>query len=95
MKKKIKLDICECKTIQEHLLAAKPKLVQGIDIRQCHLGQILMTGLSAVVANDPWKMIIAVSLLNKTSGALAIPVFWRIVAQWENAKALSEGETAG
>ncbi|KAK0208353.1 DNA glycosylase, partial [Desarmillaria ectypa] len=35
-----------------------------------------------LVAHDPWKLIVAVTLLNKTSGKLAIPVFWELVNQW-------------
>jgi hypothetical protein len=44
-----------------------------------------------VVAHDPWKLLIAVTLLNKTSGKLAIPVFWKILAKWSTPWALSQG----
>ncbi|KAF7293853.1 hypothetical protein HMN09_01181300 [Mycena chlorophos] len=41
--------------------------------------------------DDPWKVLIAVTLLNKTSGALAIPVFWKLIEQWPTPFALSQG----
>ncbi|KAJ7170016.1 DNA glycosylase, partial [Mycena filopes] len=41
------------------------------------------------VAEDPWKLLVAVTLLNKTAGKLAIPVFWAIMQAWPNAWALS------
>ncbi|KAJ7361600.1 DNA glycosylase [Mycena albidolilacea] len=42
------------------------------------------------VADDPWKLLVAVTLLNKTAGKLAIPVFWSIVKAWPTAWALSQ-----
>lgn len=44
------------------------------------------------VADDPWKLLIAVMLLNKTWGKQAIPVFWDILDRWETPEALSQGE---
>ncbi|KAH0590570.1 hypothetical protein H2248_000710 [Termitomyces sp. 'cryptogamus'] len=41
------------------------------------------------VAHDPWKLLIAVTLLNKTTGKLAIPVFKTIIAKWPTPWALS------
>ncbi|KAL5524664.1 hypothetical protein ACEPAF_9809 [Sanghuangporus sanghuang] len=41
------------------------------------------------LADDPWKLLIAVMLLNKTTGRTSIPVFWRILELWPSAKALS------
>ncbi|KAJ6519960.1 DNA glycosylase, partial [Mycena sanguinolenta] len=42
------------------------------------------------VADDPWKVMVAVTLLNKTAGKLAIPVFWSIMAAWSTPWALSQ-----
>jgi len=42
------------------------------------------------VADDPWKLLIAVMLLNKTWGKQAIPVFWDILDRWETPEALSQ-----
>ncbi|RDB29559.1 Methyl-CpG-binding domain protein 4 [Hypsizygus marmoreus] len=42
------------------------------------------------VADDPWKLLIAVTLLNKTAGKLAIPIFWKILATWATPWALSQ-----
>lgn len=47
--------------------------------------------LQDAVADDPWKLLIAVTLLNKTSGRLAIPVFWEIIDKWPTPWALSQG----
>ncbi|KAG8937700.1 hypothetical protein FRC00_002166, partial [Tulasnella sp. 408] len=71
--KKVKPDVCTCQTLDEHLQAAKPKLIQG----------------KSLVADNPWKLIIAVSLLNKTRGALSIPVFWEIMEKWPTPEALA------
>jgi methyl-CpG-binding domain protein 4 len=49
--------------------------------------------LSESVADDPWKLLISVTLLNKTSGKLAIPVFWDILNKWPTPLALSQGVT--
>ncbi|KAG7450374.1 uncharacterized protein BT62DRAFT_1072460 [Guyanagaster necrorhizus] len=46
--------------------------------------------LTELVAHDPWKLIIAVTLLNKTSGKLAIPVFWDLVDRWPTPLSLSQ-----
>ncbi|KAJ7706038.1 DNA glycosylase [Mycena rosella] len=42
------------------------------------------------VADDPWKLLVAVTLLNKTSGKLAIPVFWNIMDMYPTPWALSQ-----
>nr|GAT51328.1 predicted protein [Mycena chlorophos] len=47
--------------------------------------------IQETVRDDPWKVLIAVTLLNKTAGALAIPVFWKLVEQWPTPFALSQG----
>ncbi|KAJ6575257.1 DNA glycosylase [Mycena capillaripes] len=46
--------------------------------------------IQETVADDPWKLLVAVTLLNKTAGKLAIPVFWAILATWPTAWALSQ-----
>ncbi|TFK76970.1 DNA glycosylase [Pluteus cervinus] len=38
--------------------------------------------IQEIVADDPWKLLIAVTLLNKTCGTLAIPAFWNILSHW-------------
>ncbi|KAJ7040469.1 DNA glycosylase, partial [Mycena alexandri] len=42
------------------------------------------------LADDPWKLLIATTLLNKTAGKLAIPVFETITSAWPTAWALSQ-----
>ncbi|KAK0233230.1 DNA glycosylase [Armillaria fumosa] len=71
----------------------KPILIQGD-----HRGNsIILTFQSypkldsiELVAHDPWKLIVAVTLLNKTSGKLAIPVFWELVDRWPAPLSLSQ-----
>ncbi|KAJ7293713.1 DNA glycosylase [Mycena rebaudengoi] len=46
--------------------------------------------IQETVASDPWKLIIAVTLLNKTAGKLAIPVFWTLLEAWPTPWALSQ-----
>jgi len=41
------------------------------------------------VAHDPWKVLVAVTLLNKTAGKLAVPAFFKIMALWPTAQALA------
>lgn len=43
------------------------------------------------VGNDPWKLLVAVTLLNKTAGKLALPIFWDIIDKWPTPLALSNG----
>ncbi|KAI0915263.1 hypothetical protein AcV5_005429 [Taiwanofungus camphoratus] len=45
------------------------------------------------VAYDPWKVLVAVMLLNKTAGRHAVPTFFDIIARWPTAEALSKGLT--
>ncbi|KAF7329568.1 hypothetical protein MKEN_00219700 [Mycena kentingensis (nom. inval.)] len=42
------------------------------------------------VASDPWKVLVAVTLLNKTAGKLALPVFWDMMTRWPTPFALSQ-----
>ncbi|KAJ7189998.1 DNA glycosylase [Mycena pura] len=46
--------------------------------------------IQEAVADDPWKVLVAVTLLNKTAGKLAIPVFWDIMKTWPTPWALSQ-----
>ncbi|KAG9222937.1 hypothetical protein CCMSSC00406_0000374 [Pleurotus cornucopiae] len=46
--------------------------------------------IQETVADDPWKLLVAVTLLNKTAGKLAIPVFYTIMKQWPTPWALSQ-----
>ncbi|KZO99820.1 DNA glycosylase [Calocera viscosa TUFC12733] len=42
------------------------------------------------VADDPFRLILAVSLLNKTRWQQATPIFWRILEQWPTADDLAK-----
>ncbi|KAL4268156.1 HhH-GPD domain-containing protein [Pleurotus pulmonarius] len=46
--------------------------------------------IQEIVAEDPWKVLVAVTLLNKTAGKLAIPVFHTIMKLWPTPWALSQ-----
>ena len=73
---------------------AKPKLVQGISSPPSQLIDNQPRSLAYVeaVQDDPWKLLIAVMLLNKTSGKVALPVFWYIVNRWPTPADLINGE---
>ncbi|KAF9532063.1 DNA glycosylase [Crepidotus variabilis] len=55
-----------------------------------HLTSLKPDLIQEKVANDPWKLLIAVTLLNKTTGKLAIPVFWRLIERWPTPLLLSQ-----
>jgi hypothetical protein len=42
-------------------------------------------------APDVWKLLVAVCLLNQTTGRAAIPVFWSLLDRWCCAEALATG----
>ncbi|KZT07369.1 uncharacterized protein LAESUDRAFT_724821 [Laetiporus sulphureus 93-53] len=42
------------------------------------------------VADDPWKVLVAVALLNKTAGRHAVPTFFDLTARWPTAPALAQ-----
>ena len=42
--------------------------------------------------DDPWKLLIAVSLLNVTSGKVAIPIFKILVQRWPTPRDLRNGK---
>ncbi|KAF8912794.1 DNA glycosylase [Gymnopilus junonius] len=50
----------------------------------------LLRRLEQRVADDPWKLLIAVTLLNKTCGRLAVPAFWYIMMKWPTPLDLSQ-----
>lgn len=45
------------------------------------------------VSSDPWKVLIAVTLLNKTAGKKSIPVFFEIMDAWPTPVTLAEGSS--
>ncbi|ELU41127.1 HhH-GPD domain-containing protein [Rhizoctonia solani AG-1 IA] len=45
---------------------------------------------SESVCDDPWKIIIATTLLNKTKGKAAVPVFWELIERWPTPTALAQ-----
>lgn len=50
------------------------------------------TGDAERVRDDPWKVLVAVMLLNKTTGMKAIPIFWQLMQRWPSAEAMSKGK---
>ncbi|KAG1764598.1 hypothetical protein EV702DRAFT_1153649 [Suillus placidus] len=38
--------------------------------------------IQAAVSDNPWQLLIAVKLLNVTTGRYAIPVFWKLIDRW-------------
>ncbi|KZT66104.1 hypothetical protein DAEQUDRAFT_715406 [Daedalea quercina L-15889] len=42
------------------------------------------------VADDPWKLLLAVTLLNKTAGVQAVPVFFSLIEEWPTPGALAQ-----
>jgi hypothetical protein len=77
--------------LYHQLLLLKPLLIQGLSN-----GYIVATTLITPphverVADDPWKVLVAVTLLNKTSGKAAIPVFWDIMARYPTPCAFATG----
>ncbi|KAH7921653.1 DNA glycosylase [Leucogyrophana mollusca] len=42
------------------------------------------------IADDPWKVLVAVMLLNKTTGKAAIPLFWKLIGRWGTPEELSQ-----
>lgn len=43
--------------------------------------------------HDPWRMLVATALLNKTTGRAANPIREEIFRRWPSAAALAEGES--
>ncbi|KIY53531.1 hypothetical protein FISHEDRAFT_33053, partial [Fistulina hepatica ATCC 64428] len=45
-----------------------------------------------LIADQPWKVLVAVTFLNVTAGRVSIPVFWRVMDRWSTAEALAEAD---
>lgn len=58
------------------------------------LGPLKPVLIQESLAEDPWKLLIAVTLLNKTTGKVAIPVFWSILDRWPTPFLLSRADEA-
>ena len=43
------------------------------------------------LADNSWRLLVAVILLNKTYGKAAIPVFWSVMKDWPTPYHLSQG----
>ncbi|EJD36103.1 hypothetical protein AURDEDRAFT_74606, partial [Auricularia subglabra TFB-10046 SS5] len=37
------------------------------------------------VAHDPWRIVVVTMMLNKTTGRLALPIFWDLMERWPTA----------
>ncbi|KAF9569701.1 hypothetical protein CPC08DRAFT_756689 [Agrocybe pediades] len=66
----------------------------GRDVTSLTLSQELLYRLvqlkpNLIQGDDSWKLLVAVTLLNKTAGKLAIPTFWKIMEKWPTPHALS------
>ncbi|KAF8722430.1 hypothetical protein AX14_009834 [Amanita brunnescens Koide BX004] len=46
------------------------------------------------LANNSWRLLVAVILLNKTYGKVAIPIFWFIMKEWPTPYHLSQADEA-
>lgn len=44
------------------------------------------------VAGNPWRLLVAVTLLNKTTAKVAIPVFYDLIERWPTPWAMSQGQ---
>ena len=76
--------------LREQLVNCKPLLIQGIFFVSFSSYYHLFHFLERV-ADDPWKVLVAVTLLNKTAGKVAIPVFWKIIERWPTPLDLAQG----
>ncbi|KAF8684927.1 histidine acid phosphatase family [Rhizoctonia solani] len=54
------------------------------------LRAIKPTLIQESVCDDPWKIIIATTLLNKTKGKATVPVFWELIERWPTPTALAQ-----
>lgn len=64
-------------------------LLQGLDGFHSTL---IPTRNPECVADDPWKLLVAVTLLNKTAGRCAVPIFWSLIDRWPTAQSLAKGQ---
>lgn len=46
--------------------------------------------IQEIVQDDPWKIVVATTLLNKTTGRAAVPVFWKLIERWPTPIALAQ-----
>ncbi|ETW78462.1 hypothetical protein HETIRDRAFT_241856, partial [Heterobasidion irregulare TC 32-1] len=44
------------------------------------------------LASDMWRMLVAVTLLNKTAGTHALPIFWHLMDKWPSPSALARAD---
>lgn len=56
-----------------------------------HISPRVLIKKSECVADDPWKVLVAVMLLNKTAGRSAVPIFFTLIERWPTPAALSQG----
>jgi hypothetical protein len=80
--------------LYERLLNAKPVLIQGTFSfckAQVSVFYLKPTRNLERVADDPWKLLVAVTLLNKTSGRCAVPIFWTLINRWPTPRSLAKG----
>jgi hypothetical protein len=75
----------------ERLLDAKPVLIQGNFPPQSFLSHLSIVHVPECVADDPWKVLVAVMLLNKTAGRVAVPIFWKLIERWPSPESLAKG----
>lgn len=71
---------------------AKPKLIQGKPTGGPDRLLSMLTCTLEEVACDWWKVLVAVMLLNKTTGKAAIPVFRDLMSRWPNPTLMAEGD---
>ncbi|KAG2053836.1 DNA glycosylase [Suillus hirtellus] len=48
--------------------------------------------IQAAVSDNPWQLLIAVKLLNVTTGRYAIPVFWKLMDRWPTPRDMIEAD---
>ena len=52
---------------------------------------LLIMVSSEQISDNPWKLLIATMLLNKTTGKAAIPIFWKILKIWPTPLLMNQG----
>lgn len=90
---------------RRRLIQAKPVLIQGepgllnyitpLDFtspRTAH--SYVLTLYTECLAHDPWKVLIAVMLLNQTSAQAANPVLFEILERWSSPSMLAQGASS-
>ncbi|KAF8597561.1 hypothetical protein BDV93DRAFT_562168 [Ceratobasidium sp. AG-I] len=56
------------------------------------LRRIKPTLIQERIRDDPWKIVVATTLLNKTTGKAATPVFWELIELYPTPLALAQGQ---